>query len=220
MTANGAEIQQKNPNSKYKDKNYIRVTTAIRQLSKDDRLARWMINSFKTYDEYIESMRQSAERGSRVDEALKKILMGTKRSNLPQDEVLGIETYLDAFESFLRSWTIVARSTDEEVVDEELKLVGTLDIFGDIKNGETYPDAVIDIKTGHPTRDKDGSKKYEIYEEMHWQTAAYRKMKGAHSNWILRLFDDGEWRLEQDKNYQKSIEIITLAAKIAHARKK
>lgn len=215
MTADGAQLNN-TPTSKYKDKDYVRVTSAIRQLSKDDRLARWMINSFKDYDEYLESMRLSAERGSKVDQAIKDLLKGLE---LTPEQREPVKPYLDAFEKFLSTWGITGASFDEEVSDDEWKLVGTLDIFGDIKNGQLYPKAVIDIKTGHPLRNKDGSKKYEIFEEMHWQTAAYRKMKGAESNWILRLFDDGEYRFEQDPNYAKSIQIIEYATKIAHLRK-
>lgn len=214
--ADGKTINEKKEHSKYKNKDYVRVTTAIRSIAKDERLTIWSINKFKTYQEYGEYMRQAAERGSRVDNAVKMLLKG---QNLPQDATLGLEGYIGAFEKFRSTWGILATSMDEEVSDEEWKLVGTLDICGTLSNGSVYEDAVVDIKTGSPTRDKEGKKVYEVYEEMHWQTAAYRKMKGAKSNWILRLFDDGEYKLEQDTNYERSLEFVKHGAAIAHLKK-
>lgn len=222
MTANGATINDR-PESKYKDKEYVRVTEAIQMVAKKiwDRgrwvspLDQWAINTFQSYKEYEEYMRQAAERGSLVDEAIKNLLKG---QNLPQDVREPIKGYLDAFDKFLSTWSLIDVQSDLEVSDEELKLVGTLDIFGTIKNGLTYPNAVLDIKTGSPGFYQ-GKKTYPIYDEMHWQTAAYRKMKGAESNWILRLFDDGEFRIEADQHYDRSIQFITLGAHIAHLKK-
>ena len=211
-TADGQTKNKGNEGSKYKDPDYIRVTTALGYIhyDPDNRLQKWSINKHKDFYEYQEGMRISAERGSDVDNAIKCIL---EKKNFELKEELW--PYIDAFRKWQEEWPFEVTDCDKEVHNEELKFVGTLDIRGKLKG----KDVIIDIKTGRPLRNQDGTKKYEVFPKQLWQTAAYRYATGAEENWILRLFDDGAFKFVQDINYDNSLAIFKHGLSLARLLK-
>lgn len=214
-TADGKSLNSINPLSKYNDPEYVRVSDVLKVISKGSRMVRWYYK-FKDYKEMMESLRLSAKRGSDVDNAVKELLSGVEIEPNP-----AIKEYLRAFSKWQDEWRFKAILRDEEVFDTDLKYVGTLDLYGSLNNPKSTKNdlVVIDIKTGEPGRDKDGNKIYETYSSMHQQTAAYasavtkmgRKVTGTY---ILRLFSDGNYLFEPDKDPKKSFEIFKAALTI------
>lgn len=199
--ADGKELNQKKEGSKYKNPDYIRVTEALAHINdpSDKRLERWKINNHKTYDEYEEGLRLSAERGSWIDDAIKKLVRKEPIGEVPEDK----KGYIAAFFKWQSEVRFELGGYDEEVSDDVDKYVGTLDLWGKLDKT-----CVIDIKTGKPTRDKEGSPKYEVFDKQFWQTAAYRNAKGVDENYVLRLFNDGNYRFVKDPNYENSLAIF------------
>lgn len=218
--ADGKSKNQDKQDSRYKAPGYIRVTKALGMLDKGEGMKHWLI-SFKNYKEMQESLRLSAVRGSRVDEIVKQISTG---QNLEQINVEPeYSKYVQAYLKWRQEWKFELLSADEEVYDDEKKYVGTLDMYGKlIHNGSPPSHVIIDVKTGDPGRNEDGSPKYAIYDNMHQQTAAYRQAKSklvpVDANWILRLFSDGNYLFQPDLNYEKSFKIFDHCLAIAHLK--
>lgn len=217
--ADGKTLNQNKQESRYKREGYVRVTTALEQMDKGEELKRWMI-SFKTYADYREALRKAAERGSIVDNIIKQIVSGV------DPDTIGVEEQHTGFIKAFLTWNASANfsllSADEEVYDDDMKYVGTLDLYGTVQH-DGGKHVIIDIKTGEPTRDKEGNSVYRVYDEQKWQTAAYRhaKTKMGHrvdENWVLRLFSDGKYKYEQDIHYETSFEIFSNALRIAQLK--
>lgn len=205
-TADGKTINSKNAGSKYKDEDYIRVSDVLKMFPKGERFVHWYYK-FKNYAAMREGLRQASERGSIVDDLTKKIL-----NNEPHEVPPEYDQYILAFDKFRKDWDFEVLLSDQEVSDPELKYVGTLDLYGILKNKLTGKEeyVVIDIKTGVPTRDKFGNKAYETFRTMHCQTAAYAraisKTNRVTRTYILRLFSDGNYLLEPDKDAKLSFQ--------------
>jgi hypothetical protein len=208
VLADGKSINSKNADSKYNDPEYIRVSDILKVVSKGDRMVRWYFK-FDSYKEMMESFRKSAERGSMVDNITKELMLG----NTPEVPA-EYQPYIDAFKKWQSEWSFNLMFADEEVSDSELQYVGTLDLYGILraKRASKEERVVIDIKTGVPTRDKEGNLVYEAYNSMHWQTAAYahalKKVHKVDGTYILRLFSDGNYLFEPDKDPKKSFTVF------------
>lgn len=204
--ADGKAINSKNDGSKYKDPDYIRVSDVLKMFPKGERFVHWYYK-FKNYAAMREGLRQASERGSFVDDLIKKIL-----NNEPHEVPPEYDQYILAFDKFRKDWDFEVILSDQEVSDPELKYVGTLDLYGILKNKltEKSEHVVIDIKTGVPTMDKFGNKTYETFMSMHCQTAAYaraiNKTNRVTRTYILRLFSDGNYLLEADKDPKLSFQ--------------
>jgi len=209
VVADGKSINSKNADSKYNDPEYIRVSEILQVISKGERMVRYYYK-FKTYAEMKEALRKSAERGSKVDQATKDILLG-KTLDIEEEYT----PYIEAFNKWRSEWSFNVLQADTEVFDETLKYVGTLDLYGILRAKQSSKEeyVVIDIKTGVPTRTKDGEKVYEVYSSHHQQTSAYahayKKMEHTvDGTYILRLFNDGNYVFQPDLNPKKSFDIF------------
>jgi hypothetical protein len=217
----GKTVNQTKDNSKYKDSNYVRVTEALGVLDKGEGMKHWYYK-FKSYSEMMEALRKSAERGSKIDETIKLIYKGDTTVVAPPE----LSGYMTAFMKWRQEWRFNCMQSDLEVFDEELKYVGTLDMYGELYNSKTVPRRIIiDIKTGEPGRNKDGTPKYDIYDSMFQQTAAYKNaMPKSHGvrvdeNWVLRLFSDGSYVFQPDPDYTKNFTIFKHALAIKRLQK-
>lgn len=215
MTSDGKTINQGNPDSKYNDPDYIRVSEFLKFIPKGERIVRWQYK-FKSYAEMMQALRKSAERGSWVDNYVKEQLLGTWSQDIPE-EYAG---YARAYSKFRENWNIEVQASDQEVSDPDYKYVGTMDIRGtlfSIKNPSLDPKTyVIDVKTGEPTMDDMGNLMYEVFPVMHYQTASYRKAdlkmgNASDGTAIIRLFSDGNYVFQVDGNEEKSFQVAMAA---------
>lgn len=207
--ADGKTINEGKALSKYKDPEYVRVSTVLKVISKGERMTHWYYK-FDSFKEMMENLRKSAERGSKVDNMTKELMLGNEVEVPPE-----YQPYIDAFKKWQAEWSFNLMHADQEVSDEELKYVGTLDLYGTLRPRKSSKEeyVVIDVKTGVPTRSKEGEIVYEIYPNMHWQTAAYahafkKVPKKVDGTYILRLFSDGNYLFEPDKDPRKSFTIF------------
>lgn len=218
VTADGQALSLDRADSKYKDPNYVRVSSVLSVATKGERIVRWYYK-FKSHSDMLEGLRKAAERGSHVDQLVKNLMLQDS-VEVPAPYV----KYIEAFYAWKRDWDFNLLRADFEVYDPKLQYVGTLDLFGELTQksdrGLKSKKIIIDVKTGVPARGQDGQPVYEVYNNQHWQTAAYRSAMetmldegidgGAKcdGNWILRLFSDGKYVFEPDKNYESSFKIF------------
>lgn len=209
VIADGKSINSKNADSKYNDPEYIRVSDILKVISKGERMTRYYYK-FKSYADMMEALRKSAERGSKVDQATKDVLLGNPLNI--EEEYL---PYIEAFNKWRSEWRFNLLHADTEVSEETLKYVGTLDLHGIIQAKDSKKEewVIIDIKTGVPTRSREGEKVYEVYDSHHWQTSAYahaykKMLNRVDGTYILRLFSDGNYIFQPDLNPKKSFDIF------------
>lgn len=214
VTADGKSLNSKNADSKYNDPEYIRVSDILKVIDKGFRMVMWYYK-FKSYKEMMEALRLSAVRGSTVDDATKRIMKG-EEVELAEE----YKPYIEAFRKWQSEWSFNLLHADLEVSDDVLKYVGTLDIYGILRAKQSSKEqkVVIDIKTGVPTRNKEGQMVYEVYPSMNWQIAAYahalKKVHTVDGTYILRLFSDGNYVFQPDSNPKKSFEVFKHALAI------
>lgn len=218
VTADGQALSLARADSKYKDPNYVRVSTVLKVANKGERIVKWYYK-FKTHAEMLEGLRKAAERGSHVDQLVKNLMLREPVEVPPE-----YEKYIQAFNAWKQEWDFNLLRADFEVYDPKLQYVGTLDLFGELTQksdrGLKSKKIIIDVKTGVPARGQDGQPVYEVYNNQHWQTAAYRSamevmldenIEGGSrcdGNWILRLFSDGKYVFQPDNDYAKSLKIF------------
>lgn len=147
---------------KIKDKYYPSVTTILESYPKGFGYTNWLKQVGFNADEIV---RKAGEEGSRVHEALERILQGFKLVWIQED---GTENYN------LREWQMILRFMDfyntykpkiihieQQIVSDNLRLGGTIDFVCEI-NGEVW---LIDFKSSNA-----------IYDSYYLQIAKYVEM--------------------------------------------